>query len=82
MHIQLIDEEKARGECAEVYGEYMREMERDFVPDILKCFGHHPAFLRHIWEASRVVHFTPGALTRQQKEMIATFVSGLNACPY
>ena len=72
MHLHFIDEQNAAGECADVYGEYMREMERDFVPDIL----------RPIWAAARVVHFTPGTLTRQQKEMIATFVSGLNACPY
>jgi len=82
MHIHFIDEQQAEGDCAAAYAEYMRDAERDFVPDILKCFSHRPDFFRDICRASRTVHFTPGHLTREQKEMIATFVSGLNACPY
>jgi hypothetical protein len=31
---------------------------------------------------SNGVHFSDGHLDRRTKEMIATFVSGLNRCPY
>jgi len=40
-----------------------------------------PDFLAAIDRAS-VLHFTDGALTRAQHEMIASYVSALNRCRY
>jgi alkylhydroperoxidase family enzyme len=81
-HIHQIGEQDAAGELAEVYAEYMAATGRDFVPDILKCFSHRPDFLRQVMAFSNTVHFSEGHLTRRQKEMLATLVSGLNRCPY
>jgi hypothetical protein len=40
-----------------------------------------PDLLRAIGEAARL-HFSDGALTRAQHEMIASYVSALNRCHY
>ena len=55
---------------------------REHVPEILRCFSQRPEFLRDVMSFSYQVHFSPGHLDRRTKEMIATYVSGLNQCPY
>jgi hypothetical protein len=52
------------------------------MPGILTCFGQRPDFLRHVMQFSNTVHFCEGHLTRRYKEMIASYVSYLNRCPY
>jgi hypothetical protein len=52
------------------------------VPDILRTMSLRPDFLRAIDEAARLLHFTDGALTRAQHEMIASYVSALNRCHF
>lgn len=81
-HIQWIEESEATGEIAEVYQEYMQRKQRDYVPDVLKCFSLRPDFFREILQASETVHFSEGHLDRRTKEMIATYVSAINRCPY
>ncbi len=81
-HIKWIDEAEAEGDCAAAYAEYMAEAGRAFVPGILKCFSHRPDFLRQVSAFSRTIHFSDGHLDRRTKELIATYVSGLNRCPY
>ena len=51
------------------------------VPDILHTMSFRPDFLAAIMDASRL-HFSDGALTRAQHEMIASYVSALNRCRY
>jgi len=80
--IRWVEEAEAAGAAAEAYGAYMGATGREFVPDILKCFSLRPDFLQQVMAFSNTVHFSDGHLTRRQKEMIATFVSGLNRCPY
>jgi hypothetical protein len=55
---------------------------RPKIPDILKCFSLRPDFLADVIASSDRVHFSEGHLTRRLKEMIATYVSALNRCPY
>jgi hypothetical protein len=43
--------------------------------------SYRPDFLAAIIAASRL-HFSDGALTRAQHEMIASYVSALNKCHY
>lgn len=82
-YLSWFDEHEATGPLAEAYRAYREaHPERDRVPDILKCFGHRPDFFRQVDEFSYSLHFADGHLTRRTKEMIATFVSGLNRCPY
>jgi alkylhydroperoxidase family enzyme len=80
--IDWVEEKDATGEAGEFYQEYMQRSGRDFVAQILKCFSARPDFMRQVMEFSTTVHFTDGHLPRRTKEMIATYVSGLNRCPY
>lgn len=77
-----IEEDQASGEVAELYDHFRSHFGRPSVPGILKCFATHPPLLRHMMDLSESLIFSGGHLTRRQKEMIATFVSSQNACPY
>ena len=83
--ISWIEEGDASGQLAELF-EASRSgsvtgMRREHVPDILHTMSHRPDFLAAIMDASRL-HFSGGALTRAQHEMIASYVSVLNHCHY
>lgn len=81
--IRWIAESEATGDLAAAYAEWMAANPgRPEVPDILKCFSHRPDFFRDVEAMSQRVHFRDGHLTRRVKEMIATYVSALNRCPY
>ncbi|MDP7204901.1 MAG: carboxymuconolactone decarboxylase family protein [Pirellulaceae bacterium] len=81
--IDWIDDSEASGELAEIYATWRGgNPERTGFPEILKCFSSRPDFLRQVMEFSNTVHFTDGHLTRHEKELIATYVSALNQCPY
>ena len=82
-HLHWIEDEAARGELAELYAAWKQaNPHRERMPDILKCFSLRPDLLRSVMEFSYGVHFQDGHLTRRIKEMLATYVSGLNQCPY
>lgn len=83
--IGWIEEPEARGKLADLF-EASRSgaitgTPREHVPDILHTMSHRPDFLAAIMDASRL-HFSDGALTRAQHEMIASYVSALNRCHY
>ncbi len=82
-HIHWIDEQHASGELGEIYGKWFEHNPgRIEMPGILKCFSQRPDFLRDVMKFSNRVHFSEGHLSRRIKEMIATYVSALNQCPY
>ena len=83
--IGWIEESEARGKLADLF-EASRSgaitgVRREQVPDILHTMSHRPDFLAAIMDASRL-HFSDGALSRAQHEMIASYVSALNRCHY
>lgn len=80
--IHIIEDQDATGETAAAYDFWRASSGRRQVPGIIKCFGARPDFLRQVVEFSNTVHFSPGHLTRRHKEMIASYVSYLNRCPY
>ncbi len=80
--IRIIEDNEATGETAAVYDQWRAASGRQNVPGILKCFGSRPDFLRQVMEFSNTIHFSEGHLTRRHKEMIASYVSYLNCCPY
>ncbi len=82
LNIKVTGDDEATGECAKVYQEWRVSRGRHVVPGILKCFSARPDFLRQVIEFSDAVHFSEGHLSRRTKEMIATYVSALNHCPY
>ncbi len=77
------DDDTAAGDVGGIYAAWKAANPgRERVPDILKCFSPRPDLLRAVIDFTYPLHFTDGHLTRRTKEMIATFVSGLNQCPY
>jgi len=80
--IRVIEDCDATGETAAAYSSWRAGSGRQEVPGIIKCFGARPDFLRQVVEFSNTVHFSEGYLCRRHKEMIATYVSYLNRCPY
>lgn len=81
--IRWVEEFEATGEMAEGYSEWLaRNPGRSSIPEILKCFSLRPDFFRDMDAVSQRIHFQDGHLNRRTKEMIATYVSALNQCPY
>jgi uncharacterized peroxidase-related enzyme len=81
-NIPFVEESAATGEVAALYDHFRTHFGRPDVPGILKCFATHPPLLRHMMDLSEHLIFSEGSLGRKHKEMIATFVSAQNACPY
>ena len=79
--IRWIDEDAATGELAAIYDHARQVFPGGMVPDILKTMSLRPDFLGGIAKASNL-HFSDGALSRAQHEMIASYVSALNRCHY
>jgi hypothetical protein len=80
--IRITEDAEATGEVAAAYDFWRAGSGRNQVPGIIKCFGARPDFLRQVVEFSNKVHFSEGYLSRRHKEMIASYVSYLNRCPY
>jgi len=81
--IAWIEEGEATGELGELYGHWLAQNpERKEIPGILKCMSQSPGLLRAVFEISYRVQFVEGHLSRRLKELIATWVSVLNQCPY
>jgi hypothetical protein len=80
--IKVIEDAEATGETAAAYDVWRSHSGRTQMPGILKCFGQRPDFLLQVMAFSNTVHFSEGHLIRRHKEMIASYVSYLNRCPY
>jgi hypothetical protein len=80
--IRIIEDAEATGETAAAYDFWRAGSGRQQVPGIIKCFGVRPDFLRRVIEFGNTVHFSEGHLSRRYKELIASYVSYLNRCPY
>jgi hypothetical protein len=82
-YIAWTEDADAEGDLAALYNEWKRNNPgRDSFPGIMKCFSARPDFLKQVMEFSYGLHFADGHLDRRTKEMIATWVSALNACRY
>lgn len=79
--IAWVDDADAHGPLAEIYQRIRATSARGNVPDILRTMSQRSDFLAAVDAASRL-HFSDGALTRAQHEMIASYVSALNRCHY
>jgi hypothetical protein len=80
--IRLTEDAEATGDTAAAYDYWRAGSGRQQVPGIIKCFGARPDFLRQVVDFSNTIHFSEGHLQRRHKEMIASYVSYLNRCPY
>lgn len=79
--IKMVEDDEAEGALAEIYATTKAHSVARVVPEILRTMSLRPDFLQAINEASKL-HFTDGALTRAQHEMVASYVSALNRCRY
>jgi hypothetical protein len=83
--IAWIEDADAQGQLAQLYDSIragsLPGMPRERLPDILRTMSLRPDFLAAILNAARL-HFSDGALTRAQHEMIASYVSAINRCHY
>jgi hypothetical protein len=80
--IRIIEDAEAAGDTLAAYDYWRSGSGRTKVPGIIKCFGARPDFLRQVVDFSNTIHFSEGHLIRRHKEMIASYVSYLNRCPY
>jgi hypothetical protein len=79
--IKMVQEADATGLLAELYATAKAQSPIGFVSPILQTMSLRPDFLAAIQAASRM-HFTDGALTRAQHELIASYVSAINRCRF
>ena len=79
--IRMVPESEADGPLGEVYAKAKALSPIGIVAPIIQTMSLRPDFLAAIQAASRM-HFTDGALSRAQHEMIASYVSALNRCRY
>jgi len=80
--IGWIEDPNAEGDLARLFDLFRARSATGAVPPILRTMSYRPDFLAAVDEASRVLHFSDGALTRAQHEMIASYVAALNRCRY
>ncbi len=79
--IDWVEDVDATGLLADLYAAAREGSTTGRVPDIYRTMSQRPDFLAAIMDVARV-HFSDGALTRAQHEMIASYVSALNRCHY
>jgi uncharacterized peroxidase-related enzyme len=82
LKIHVIEDADAAGDVAEAYVYWRAGSGRQQVPGILKCFSARPDFLKQAVDFSNTIQFSDGHLSRRHKEMIASYASFLNQCPY
>ena len=81
-NLDVVNEDSASPEVKELYQQFREDFGRSQVPGILQCFATHPPLLAHMMGLAKTMLFVDGALGRQHKEMISTFVSATNKCGY
>ena len=79
--IGWVEDADATGPVAEAFARIKATSQSGRVADILRTMSVRPDFMLAIDAASQM-HFTDGALSRAQHEMIASYVAALNRCHY
>jgi hypothetical protein len=79
--IKWVEDAEAAGSVASAFERIRATSQSGRVADILRTMSLRPDFMTAINEASRL-HFTDGALSRAQHELIASYVAALNRCHY
>ena len=79
-HLRLTDVDEATGSLKEEYDAAVGRAGKVF--NIVKAMSLRPGVLRRSIELYREVMFGPSALSRQERELLATVVSRANECHY
>jgi len=81
-NLPVVSEQDASPEVERLYVRFRENFGRPQIPGILQCFATHPPLLEHMMGLAQSMLFVDGALDRQHKEMLSTFVSAQNQCAY
>jgi uncharacterized peroxidase-related enzyme len=81
-NLSLADERTASAEVRALFTRYRERFARTDLPGIVLCFATNSALLKGMLEIAGNLLFGDSLLSRRHKEMIATYVSRQNACPY
>lgn len=79
--IEVIPEEEATGELAELYVE-LRSTVTGSVDSVMAVHSLHPETMRDHARLYRTLMHGPGDLPRVEREMIGVVVSAVNRCHY
>ena len=81
-NLSLVDERTASEEVRALFAQYRERFARSDLPGIVLCFATNSVLLKGMLEIAENLLFGDSLLSRRHKEMIATYVSRQNACPY
>lgn len=81
-NLPLVDERTANSEVRALFARYRDRFARTDLPGIVLCFATNSILLKGMLEIAENFLFGDSLLSRRHKEMIATYVSRQNACPY
>lgn len=81
-NLPLVDERTANSEVRALFAQYRDRFARADLPGIVLCFATNSILLKGMLEIAENFLFGDSLLSRRHKEMIATYVSRQNACPY
>lgn len=81
-NLALVDERTASREVRALFARYRERFARTDLPGIVLCFATNSELLKGMLEIAESLLFGESFLGRRYKEMIATYVSGQNACRY
>jgi AhpD family alkylhydroperoxidase len=79
--IRLISEAEATGKVKEVFDDFKKTRNMDFVPNYWRALAAFPEYLEATWNKYKTV-MLGGKLDRLTKEIIALAVSATNGCDY
>jgi uncharacterized peroxidase-related enzyme len=81
-NLSLVDERTASEDVRALFAQYRERFARTDLPGIVLCFATNSVLLNGMLEIAENLLFGESLLGRRHKEMIATYVSRQNACPY
>lgn len=82
VRVPMIDEATATGRTAELYRSIKEATGFPFVPDMFRLASSDPNLLEVVFTGYRGLFLAEGTLPRETKELIASWVSQVNQCPY
>jgi uncharacterized peroxidase-related enzyme len=81
-NLPLVHDPAADQEIRALFARYRERFDRTDLPGIVLCFATNAALLEGMLEIAERFIFGESLLSRRHKEMIATYISRQNACPY
>lgn len=79
--IEVIPEDEAEGELAELY-DRLRSKQTGRVDYVMAIHSLHPQTMRDHEQLYRTLMYGKGGLSRSEREMIGVVVSAINRCHY